>query len=185
MGIFRPRRLLVLAALAALGALVAVGAGAAARSSAATSGAVVKIRSTGLGRVLTDSRGFTLYLFLGDKSKQSTCYGTCASFWPAVVTKGKPKAVAGAKASLLGTTKRNDGKLQITYAGHPLYRFALDKQSGQTKGEGLDDFGAHWYAVSATGKKVAVSVDDSPGTTTTTTTGTTTDPYGYGGGGGG
>jgi len=186
MGFFRPRRLIVFAALAALGATLAVGAGAATQSgSTASGGTVVKVRTSGLGRVVSDSRGFVLYMFLGDKGKRSSCYGSCAAYWPAVLTKATPKASAGAKSGLLGTTRRKDGKLQVTYAGHPLYRFALDSKAGQTKGEGLDDFGAHWYAVSAAGKKVVVSTEDHGGTTTTTTGTTTTDPYGYGGGGGG
>jgi predicted lipoprotein with Yx(FWY)xxD motif len=191
MRVFRPRTFLVLAALAALGAAAAVGVNAAVRSSSTAGGAaVVKVRATGLGRVLTDSRGFTLYLFLADKSGKSACYGSCASFWPALVTTGKPKIGAGAKAGLLGTTKRRNGQLQVTYAGHPLYRFALDKKAGQTSGEGLNDFGAHWYAVSAAGKKVVKSASSSGGSgsgggTTTTTGTTTTDPYGNGGGGGG
>jgi predicted lipoprotein with Yx(FWY)xxD motif len=178
--------LIVLTALAALGATLAVGAGAATRSSStASGGAVVKVRATGLGKAVSDSRGFVLYMFLGDKGKRSSCYGSCAAYWPPVLTKAKPTASEGAKAGLLGTTKRKDGKLQVTYAGHPLYRFALDGKAGQTKGEGLDDFGAHWYAVSAAGKKIVVSTDDHGGTTTSTTGTTTTDPYGYGGGGGG
>ena len=186
MGFFHPRRLIVLAALAALGATLAVGAGAATRSSSAASGGtVIKLRSSGIGKVVSDSRGFVLYMFLGDKGKRSSCYGTCAGYWPAVLTKAKPRASAGAKAGLLGTTKRKDGTLQVTYAGHPLYRFALDSKAGQTKGEGLDDFGAHWWAVSAAGTKVVVSTASSSGTGTSTTGTTTTDPYGYGGGGGG
>jgi predicted lipoprotein with Yx(FWY)xxD motif len=178
--------LIVLAALAALGAVLAVGAGAATQSSStAAGGTVVKLRTTGLGRVVADSRGFVLYLFLADKGTRSSCYGSCAAYWPPVLTKARPTAAAGARAGLLGTTKRKDGKLQVTYAGHPLYRFVLDSKAGLTKGEGLDDFGGRWYAVSPTGKKVVVSTDDHGGTTTTGTTGTTTDPYGYGGGGGG
>jgi predicted lipoprotein with Yx(FWY)xxD motif len=176
MRVLRPPTFLVLAALATLGAVAAVGA------------AVVKVRATGLGRVLTDSRGFTLYLFLADRSGKSACNGSCASFWPALVTTGKPRVGAGAKAGLLGTTKRRNGQLQVTYAGHPLYRFALDRKAGQTSGEGLKDFGAHWYAVSAAGKKVVKLASSSGGSGSgggTTTTGTTTDPYGYGGGGGG
>jgi predicted lipoprotein with Yx(FWY)xxD motif len=184
MRFFRPRRLIVLAALAALGATLAVGAGAATRSSStASGGTVIKLRSSSIGKVLSDSHGFVLYMFLGDKGKRSSCYGTCAGYWPAVLTKAKPKASTGAKAGLLGTTRRKDGTLQVTYAGHPLYRFALDSKAGQTKGEGLDDFGAHWWAVSAAGTKVVVNTASSSGTTTTGTT--TTDPYGYGGGGGG
>jgi predicted lipoprotein with Yx(FWY)xxD motif len=66
----------------------------------------------------------------------------------------KPRAGKGVKTSLLGRIKRSDGRMQVTYRGHPLYTFSLDKRAGQTNGEGLDDFGAHWYAVSPAGTKV-------------------------------
>lgn len=180
MKLFSPRTFLAFAALAALGALVVVIGGASAGTQSAAAGrAVVQLRSTGLGKVLTDSAGRTLYLFEKDKAKTSSCYGSCASFWPSVLTSGKPTASGGPKAGLLGTTKRRNGQLQVTYAGHPLYRFALDRTAGQTKGEGLDDFGAHWYAVSSAGKKVgAAGASDSSGSSGSTTT----TPYGgYGG----
>jgi predicted lipoprotein with Yx(FWY)xxD motif len=147
----------------------------AARGSAAPSGTQVKAAKTSLGRVLVDARGKTLYLFLADKSGKSMCSGTCAVYWPPLMTGTKALAGAGVKASLLGTTKRSDGKLQVTYKGHPLYSFKLDAKAGQTKGEGLSDFGGLWWAVSPTG--AAVKHAAGAGTTPTPPP---TDP-GYGG----
>ena len=84
----------------------------------------------------------------------SSCAGQCATYWPPLITTGKPKAAGKAKASLLGTTKRSDGKLQVTYKGHPVYYFIQDTKAGQTNGEGLTDFGAEWDALSPSGKTV-------------------------------
>src|SRR5262245_22714026 len=113
----------------------------AATTFAASHGAVVKVGSSNLGRVLVDSHGKTLYLWAHDKGHRSTCYGQCAVYWPPVLTTGKPVAVSGARQSLLGTTRRSDGRMQVTYHGHPLYRFVMDKRPGQTTGEGLTGFG--------------------------------------------
>jgi predicted lipoprotein with Yx(FWY)xxD motif len=116
--------------------------------------AMVSTSSSSLGRILVNSSGHTLYLFEKDKHGKSACVGQCATFWPPLITKGKPHAMGGAKASLLGTTKRSDGRLQVTYNHHPLYTFVKDKKKGQTNGEGVDAFGAEWYAVSPAGSKV-------------------------------
>jgi predicted lipoprotein with Yx(FWY)xxD motif len=122
---------------------------------AATSrGTAVHIGSSKLGRVLVDSHGKTLYIWAHDKGSKSTCYGDCAAYWPPVMTSGKPRAVGGAKASLLGTTRRKDGRMQVTYKGHPLYGFVQDKKPGDVKGEGLTGFGGRWDPVSAGGKAV-------------------------------
>jgi predicted lipoprotein with Yx(FWY)xxD motif len=112
---------------------------------------------TSLGRILVNSSGHTLYLFGKDKNGKSSCSGMCASFWPPLITTGKPRAGTGAKASLLGTTKRADGRLQVTYNHHPLYMFKKDTKKGQTNGEGLSAFGATWYAVSPAGARVVKS----------------------------
>src|SRR5437763_8683975 len=117
-------------------------------------GAVVKLGQSSLGRILVDSHGRTLYLWAHDKRGKSTCYGACATYWPPLITRGKPRAISGARSGLVGTTRRRDGKLQITYHGHPLYSFSLDGRAGQTAGEGLSDFGGRWYAVSAAGNAV-------------------------------
>jgi predicted lipoprotein with Yx(FWY)xxD motif len=93
-------------------------------------------------------------MFTGDKRNKSSCSGSCATNWPPLTTSGKPVAGAGAKASLLGRTMRSDGRMQVTYNRHPLYRFAQDSRAGQTNGEGINAFGGHWYAVSPAGTKV-------------------------------
>jgi predicted lipoprotein with Yx(FWY)xxD motif len=121
---------------------------------AAAGSATVKTRHGKLGTYLVDGKGRTLYLFEKDKTKKSTCSGSCATAWPPLTTKGKPKAAGTAKASLLGTSKRADGTTQVTYNGHPLYYFVQDKKAGDTKGQGIDAFGAEWYVLSRSGKKI-------------------------------
>ena len=120
----------------------------------ATSGAQVHIAKTRIGQILVDSRGITLYDFVKDKGKMSACYGACAALWPPLITHGKPVAGPGARASLLGTTKRTDGSLQVTYGGHPLYYFVTDRKPGQTTGQGVNQFGGLWWVLSAAGKEI-------------------------------
>jgi predicted lipoprotein with Yx(FWY)xxD motif len=116
--------------------------------------AKIGVGKSSLGRIVVDGNGRTLYLFEKDKNRRSACSGSCATFWPPLLTHGKPVARPGVKQSLLGTTRRANGSQQVTYGGHPLYRFSLDRKAGQTKGEGLQDFGAGWEAVSPAGRKV-------------------------------
>jgi len=132
------------------------GAYGAARATTPSSGgkASVKLASTKLGSVLVDAKGRTLYLFEADKGPMSACSGACASVWPPLTTTGKPTASHGVTASKLGTTKRSDGASEVTYNGHPLYTYAGDSAPGQTSGQGLDDYGAEWYALSAGGDKI-------------------------------
>jgi predicted lipoprotein with Yx(FWY)xxD motif len=148
-----PTMLLIAAALAGVAAIV-VAIRARPAHAATSTVATVRLGNSSLGRMLVDSSGRTLYLFEKDKTGHSSCTGACASYWPPLLTTGKPHAGTGVKQTLLGTTKRANGKLQVTYRGHPLYRFALDKKAGQTKGEGLNNFGAEWYVVSAAGTKI-------------------------------
>ena len=105
-------------------------------------------------RILVDGRGRTLYLFEKDKRGRSACSGACATYWPPLLTNGKPIAAEAVERSLLGVTRRADGTTQVTYAGHPLYRFVQDTKPGQTSGQGLHDFGADWYVLSPAGKKI-------------------------------
>jgi predicted lipoprotein with Yx(FWY)xxD motif len=156
------RSLLGAATLACVVAVAAIGTSSgAARSSpapsATRSAAKVELTSTKLGKVLADGSGRTLYLFEKDKGPKSTCFGACATAWPPVTTTGKPTALKGISASKLGTTSRGHGVKQVTYNGHPLYRFVKDTGPRQTHGEGLKAFGAEWYALSAAGKKVEES----------------------------
>ena len=142
-------------AVAFAAAILAVPAILASSASGSTSsGTAVKIGSSKLGRILVDSHGKTLYLWAHDKTRKSTCYGDCAAYWPPLLTRGTPVATRGARASLLGTTRRNDGRMQVTYAGHPLYYFVQDTKPGQTKGEGLTGFGGRWDPLSASGRAV-------------------------------
>jgi len=116
--------------------------------------AKVVVATSAIGRILVDSKGITLYDFVQDKGTTSTCYGACAALWPPLLTTGKPIAGTGVRASLLGTTKRKDGKLEVTYGGHPLYYFVTDRKPGQTTGQGISQFGAPWWVISPAGKEI-------------------------------
>ena len=138
----------------AVGAIVATAALALSASGSTGVSTVVKVGPSSLGRVLVDAQGKTLYLWAHDKGAKSTCYGDCAEYWPPLLTRGKPVAVGGAQSTLLGSSRRSDGAIQVTYAGHPLYYFVQDTKAGQTKGEGLTGFGGRWDPVSAAGTAV-------------------------------
>lgn len=117
-----------------------------------SSGTFVSLGSVpGVGSVLVDSAGLTLYDFHKDKGTESSCYGACASAWPPLLTEGKPQPSNGASAAKLGTAERKDGSVQVTYAGHPLYTYTADKKPGEAKGHDIDSFGAEWYALTASG----------------------------------
>jgi predicted lipoprotein with Yx(FWY)xxD motif len=133
-------------------ALAAVASGSA--IAASKGGTTVTLHKTKLGKVLATSTGMTLYLYTPDPKGKSVCNAGCDSSWPPLTTKLKPRAGTGVNAKLLGTTRRSNGKLQVTYAGHPLYRYVGDTKAGQVSGEG---YGGIWYAVSSAGKKVTAS----------------------------
>ena len=130
-----------------------VGAGVASSGSSVRVAAVASGPSA-LGRIVVDSRGHTLYLFEKDRRGASACSGACLVYWPPLLTGGAPAATKGARPSLLGSIRRADGTRQVTYAGHPLYLFSGDTRRGQTNGEGLKDFGAGWYVLMPSGKKI-------------------------------
>jgi predicted lipoprotein with Yx(FWY)xxD motif len=154
-------KLFALAPVAA--AILIAGCGGSGSSTASTKTSSTKTSSTGatvalahskFGNILVDAKGRTLYLFAADKSTSSTCYGGCASLWPPLTVSGAPKAGAQIKGSLLGTTKRKDGKVEVTYGGHPLYYFVSDRKPGQTTGQGVNQFGGPWWVISAAGKEI-------------------------------
>jgi predicted lipoprotein with Yx(FWY)xxD motif len=118
---------------------------------------VVATRGSALGQILVDSRGRTLYLFANDTSPASTCYGSCASYWPPAPASGAPHASGGATAASVGIITRSDGSKQLSYAGHPLYYFAGDTKAGQISGQGLNQFGAKWFVLNSTGGAVTSS----------------------------
>ena len=126
-------------------------------SSSAPSGSSAPMASTAtigtasvgdLGTVLVDGTGRTLYLFENDTSSSSTCTGSCATTWPAMLTSGPPAAAGKATASMLGTTTRDDGSTQVTYNGHPLYLYSGDTAPGDANGESI---GGVWFAVTTQG----------------------------------
>ncbi len=141
-------------ALAAL-ALGTFGATAAAAPDATSARlATVKIAHSHLGRILVDSRGRTLYVLSADSARKSRCFGACATNWPPLRASGRPTVGAGLKASKVGTIRRRDGKPQVTYNSHPLYRFVGDTKPGQTNGQGIVAFGGRWSVVSPAGRPV-------------------------------
>jgi predicted lipoprotein with Yx(FWY)xxD motif len=124
-----------------------------------TGSATVNISETAdFGPVLVDDEGFSLYLFMQDtqNSGTSTCTDAdgCATEWPPLVTDGDPVAGEGVDETLLGTITRDDGTVQVTYNGWPLYLFVDDTAPGDTTGQGLDDFGGLWFLVSPDGEPI-------------------------------
>jgi predicted lipoprotein with Yx(FWY)xxD motif len=106
----------------------------------------------GLGRVVTDGQGFTLYMYAPDHRGVSRCYQVCASQWPPLVLpRGvtRPRAGPGIRAALLGTVRRSGGALQVTYNRWPLYLWQGDGAPGEATGQ-ADDMGL-WYTLSVTG----------------------------------
>ena len=122
--------------------------------STGTPAATVTIADSKVGKILVDGNGKTLYLFEADKGSVSSCYDSCLTVWPALLTSGAPEAGPGLNGNLLSTTKRTDGTLEVVYNGHPLYYFTGDKQPGDVTGQDLNSFGALWYVLAPTGSKI-------------------------------
>jgi predicted lipoprotein with Yx(FWY)xxD motif len=165
----RPIKLLRAAAALPLVALAVAGCGSSnssASASATTHGsATVDVANTPLGKILVDAQGRTLYLFRKDTGTTSTCLGACAAKWPPVRVTGKPTVSSGLTVSKAGTTKRPDGRPEVTYNGHPLYRFAGDQKPGDTTGQGVNAFGGSWFAVSPAGTQVTGTAPAAPSST--------------------
>ena len=140
----------------------AYGGGGSTSTSTAAGGATTATVATAdvgqLGTVLVDGTGRTLYIFKNDTTT-STCTGDCAATWPALVTSGDASAGMGSKSAMLGTTTRDDGTTQVTYAGHPVYLYSGDTAAGDANGQGI---GGVWYAVTATGTPAGAMDGSSP-----------------------
>jgi len=112
----------------------------------------------GLGKVLVDGQGFTLYVFAPDKhSGTSKCYRACANAWPPLVLpSGVSQAPAGAgvRAALLGVTKRTDGTTEVTYDRWPLYTWVVDSAPGDVTGQDLNNLGGKWYVITPHGRVI-------------------------------
>lgn len=116
-------------------------------------GRTVKVVDSEYGPVIADEKGEAFYLFDKERSPRPECFGDCAVAWPPVLTKGEPRAGKGAEARLLGTTRRPDGKLQVTYAGHPLYYY-VDDSPGVILCQNVSEFGGLWLVVTPGGAPV-------------------------------
>jgi predicted lipoprotein with Yx(FWY)xxD motif len=108
----------------------------------------LNLAESSLGPVLVDSQGKSLYLFTPDDQGASTCYGACADNWPPLLKSGEVTVTEGLDAGLVGTAARDDGSMQLTYGGWPLYYFALDSAPGDINGQGVNDV---WYLLKADG----------------------------------
>jgi predicted lipoprotein with Yx(FWY)xxD motif len=129
---------------------------------------VISTKSTGIGTVLVNAQGHTLYWFAKDTPTTSNCNGSCSTYWPPVF--GKPVAASGTSLPMtLGTIKRADGKVQATYDGHPLYTYVSDTSAGMTSGNGLNLSGGLWWAMTPSGAKP--SAHPSPSSSSSSTGG--------------
>jgi predicted lipoprotein with Yx(FWY)xxD motif len=108
----------------------------------------------GLGTILVNSLGLTLYLFTTDKQSTSTCTGPCLAAWPALIASGHPTAGAGVNASLIGTVHNPSGTTQVTYNHWPLYTFVGDRAPGQARGQGNLTSGGYWWVLNPAGAAV-------------------------------
>ncbi|HEX9642478.1 MAG TPA: hypothetical protein VGC11_00570 [Acidimicrobiia bacterium] len=130
------------------------------------------VASTGIGDVLVDGAGLTLYVFANDTDGVSVCYGDCETNWPPLYEDEVGSVGEGVDEALVGTTDRDDGTVQVTYGGHPLYRFAADSAPGDTNGQLVGDV---WFAATADGG--AIGMDDAGAAATEVVL--TTDDDGY------
>jgi predicted lipoprotein with Yx(FWY)xxD motif len=111
----------------------------------------VKVAPSRFGKIVTDGRGYTLYLFTKERTTRSECYGACAKAWPPFLVRGPLTAGAGARRSLLATTRRHDGSRQATYRGHPLYYYAGEKHAGEIFCQNVNEFYGDWLIVNPDG----------------------------------
>ena len=151
-------RLSALAVFAALALIVAGHSGSARAAAAHTASSVaVKTRKIkGLGTVLVNTKGRTLYVFMKDAHSRVTCTGSCAQFWPPLKwrSSGRPRAGGSAKSKLLSSDPDPAGGKVVTYNKWPLYTYAGDSAAGDANGQGVDQSGGKWYVISAGGKVV-------------------------------
>ena len=149
-----PLTLLLLLAFAGIGAAAESATAASASGAGAEATATVTVRSSDYGRIIFDGRGRALYAFTRDSRARSACYGACATAWPPYLVRGRLRAASGTSRALLGTTRRRDGSLQLTYAGRPLYYYVGDREPGEVRCQNVSEFGGLWLVVRANGRLV-------------------------------
>ena len=144
---------LILAATSVAAAASSAGGAARAQDSRA---AKIQLRHTEIGKVLVDSSGFTVYRFSKDPRNSDTCVkiSGCTNLWPPLMSSGRPVAGPGVRSALLSTIKLPGGGRQVTYAGHPLYRYSAATEKGETGYVGAQQFGGSWYALNSAGGSV-------------------------------
>jgi predicted lipoprotein with Yx(FWY)xxD motif len=135
------------------GAATKVGDAEAETGGTTRTGTSVVLGDSEFGRILFDSKRQAIYIFERDETDKSNCYGDCAEAWPPVFTKGEPRPGKGVDRSLLGTTKRRDGRLQVTYAGKPLYYYA-NEGPGEVKCHNVNLNGGFWWVLGADGERL-------------------------------
>ncbi len=147
---------LTLAGLMAGSAWAFSAAATAAPTAHAARSATVRLAHTSAGTILVTGSGFTLYEFTADKRDRDHCLKVsgCTSVWPPLTVSGHPTAGTGASRSRLGTIRIGHGRHQVTYAGHPLYRYTGDRARGDTSYIGAKEFGGSWYGLTASGHAV-------------------------------
>jgi len=141
----RVTRLALAAVLASLG----IGVTAPAASGAGTK---ITLRGSEFGTMLWGPKRQAIYVFQRDRRNASRCYGSCAEAWPPVYTTGRPVAGRGIRTSLLGTVRRRDNRLQVTYAGRPLYYYA-NERAGQVRCHNVNLNGGLWWVIGPNGKR--------------------------------
>jgi predicted lipoprotein with Yx(FWY)xxD motif len=165
-------------AIAAIVAVIVATSGASTKKRQLTvaGGSTISLRQTSVGRTLVDANGRTLYLFQADQPNVSKLSSAGRAVWPPFTSMVKPQASAGINPAQVGTVT---GGTQVTYSGHPLYYYLGDHRPGQALGQGLNEFGARWYALSAGGAAITSTATAAPSSAASSNPTTGGPGYGY------
>lgn len=158
----------VVIVVAAIAVIISTAGGSAKKTlPAVAANSAISVEQTSVGKTLADANGRTLYLFAGDKPNVSTLSAAGRAFWPPFTSNTRPAAAGGALAGEIGRVTGASEANQVTYNGHPLYYFVGDQHSGQTAGQGLNQFGARWYVLSTAGAAIISAPKASTASTST------------------
>jgi predicted lipoprotein with Yx(FWY)xxD motif len=160
---------------AAIAVIVSISGGKTKAQPAVAVGSAISLRQSSVGKVLTDANGRALYLFAGDSRNASRLSAAGLAVWPPFTSTTLPRATGGVTAARIGTATGAGGATQITYNGHPLYYYVGDHQPGQVLGQGLNQFGARWYVLSAAGGAITSAPKSAPAPAS----GASSSSYGY------